>query len=89
MEIDRELDSAQKVSLVIEALKSGKLKVREQDENLARELLALPIGPMGLVNITSLSPEALSVTRAMAIGLMHFKQEQDCVFRGIVGTHSV
>lgn len=77
MEIDKELDSAQKVSLVIEALKSGKLIVREQDDNLARELLALPIGPMGLVNINSLSPEALSVTCAMAIGLMHFKQEQD------------
>lgn len=77
MEMDRELDSVQKVSLVIEALKSGTLKVREQDEYLACELLALPIGPMGLVNITSLSSEALSVTRTMAIGLMHFKQEQD------------
>ena len=77
MEISRDLDSVQKVSLVIDALKSGQLKVREQDEDWVRELLALPRGFMGQVDITPLSPEVLSIARAMAIGLSHFKQEQD------------
>ncbi len=60
MEADRALDSAQKISKVIDALKVGTLKVREQDEAWVRELLALPRGITGLVDITSLAPESVS-----------------------------
>jgi len=62
--------------MVIDALKAGTLKVREEDEAWARELLALPRGIMGLVDITSLSPEAVSKARATALGLTFFRQEQ-------------
>jgi len=76
MEIDKALDSAQKVSVVIDALKTGKLKVREQDEALVRELLALPHGITGLVDISSLAPKAVSMARAMALALRLLGQEQ-------------
>lgn len=76
MEIDRALDSAQKVSMVIDALKAGTLTVREQDEPWVRELFALPRGITGLVDIASLSPEAVSRARAMALGLTFLRQQQ-------------
>ncbi|MHB1290647.1 MAG: hypothetical protein ACYCY5_00460 [Sulfuricella sp.] len=76
MEVDRVLDSTQKVSMVIDAFKAGTLKVREQDEAWVRELLALPRGFTGLIDITSLGPEAVSRARAMALGLTFFEQEQ-------------
>lgn len=76
MGIERTLDSARKISLLIESLKSGKLKVRKQDEDLVRELLALPRGPTGLVDIASLTPEAVSRARAMALVVMVSHQEQ-------------
>lgn len=76
MEVDRVLDSAQKISMVIDALKAGTLKVRDQDEAWARELLALPRGITGLVDIASLAPEAVSRARAMALGLTFLRQEQ-------------
>lgn len=76
MDVDRTLDSINKVSMVIDALKAGTLKVREQDEAWARELLALPRGITGLVNITSLGPEAVSKARAVALALTFLRQEQ-------------
>lgn len=79
MEVDRTLDSISKVSMVIDALQAGILKVPEEDEALARELLALPRGIMGLVNITSLGPEAISRARAMALGLAFLRQEHEIV----------
>jgi len=63
MDRDRQLDSAQKVSTVIEALKVGKLIVRTQDETKVRELLALPRGITGLLDISKLSPETLAFAR--------------------------
>jgi hypothetical protein len=75
MEVDRALDSAQKVSLVIDALRTGTLKVQEQDEDWVRQL-ALPRGITGLIDITSLAPEAVSRARAMALGLTFLRQEQ-------------
>jgi hypothetical protein len=50
VEVDRTLDSTHKISMVIDALMAGTLTVREQDEVLARELLALPRGITGLVD---------------------------------------
>lgn len=76
MKVDIALDSAQKVSDVIDALKAGTLKVREQDEAWVRELLALPRGMTGLVDITSLAPAAVSRARATALTLTSLKQEQ-------------
>ena len=76
MEVDRALDSAQKVSIVIDALKAGTLKVRKQDETLVRKLLALPRGITGLVDITSLAPEDVSIARAMALAMSFLRQEQ-------------
>ncbi|MBI3432562.1 MAG: hypothetical protein HY018_10170 [Hydrogenophilales bacterium] len=76
MEVDRALDSAQKVSIVIDALKAGTLKVRKQDETLVRKLLALPRGITGLVDITSLAPEDVSIARAMALAMASLRQEQ-------------
>lgn len=76
MELDRELDSVQKVSMVIDALKAGALKVREQDKTWVRELLALPSGITGLVDITSLAPETLSKARAMAMAVRFLGQRQ-------------
>lgn len=75
MEVDREIDSVQKVSMVIDALKSGALKVREQDEAWARELLSLPRGVTGLVDITTLTSEAVSKARSTALALAFLKQE--------------
>lgn len=77
MEVDRTLDSIHKVSMVIDALKAGTLKVREQDEAWVRELLALPRNIMGLVDITSLAPESVSRARALALGLTLLGQEQE------------
>lgn len=77
MEPDQALDLAQKVSLIIEALKAGTLRVREQDKGLVRELLALPRGYTGLVDISSLSPEALSTVRAMALAMMSLQHQQE------------
>ncbi len=76
MKVAEELDSVQKVSMVIDALNAGTLKVREEDEAWARQLLALPRGIMGQVDITTLSPEALSMARATALGLTFFRQEE-------------
>lgn len=76
MDVDRALDSARKVSIVIDALKAGTLRVREQDEVWVRELLTLPRGITGLVDITSLSPEAVATARAVALGLTFLRQEQ-------------
>lgn len=76
MEDNRAMDSVQKVSMVIDALKAGTLKVREQDEAWASELLALPRGITGLIDITSLAPEAISMARAIALGLTFSRQEQ-------------
>lgn len=77
MEVDRALDSAAKVSMVIDALKAGALKVRPQDEAWVHELLALPRGITGLLDISKLSPAALSKARATALALTHFKQEEN------------
>lgn len=77
MEVDRALDSAQKVSMVIDALKAGRLMVRKQDEALARKLLALPRGITGLVDINSLAPEDVSMARAMALAMTFLRQEQE------------
>lgn len=79
MEVDTTLDSINKVSMVIDALQAGTLKVPEQDEAWACGLLALPRDIMGLVNITSLGPEAISRARAMALGLTFLRQEQAMV----------
>jgi hypothetical protein len=77
MNINKELDSAQKVSMVIEALKVGELKTRREDEDRVRELLALPRGVTGLVNISKLSPETLAFARATAIALAGVRQEME------------
>jgi hypothetical protein len=77
METDKKLDSVQKIAMVIEALKTGMLKVRKQDEGWVRELLALPRGITGLVDITSLAPETLSKARATALGLTFLRQEEE------------
>ena len=76
MDNDRILDSTHKVSMVIDALKAGALKVREQDEAWARELLALPRGITGLIDITSLAPESVSKARATALALATLKYEK-------------
>lgn len=77
MKIDRELDSAQKVSIVIDALKAGNLRVRADDEARVNELLALPRGVMGLVDISRLSPETLAFARVTAIALAGMRQMED------------
>lgn len=84
MKSDRELDSAQKVSIVINALKAGDLKVRIEDEARVKELLALPRGVMGLVDISQLSPETLAFARVAAIALTGIRQEME-VARGLSG----
>ena len=76
MEGDRALDSAQKVSIVIEALKAGTLKVRKQDETLVCKLLALPRGVTGLVDITSLAPEDVAIARSMALAMTFLRKDQ-------------
>jgi hypothetical protein len=75
MEIDRELDSAQKVSRVIDALKAGSIKVRREDEAWVKELLALPRGVTGLVDISKLSAKTLATARATALALAGLEQE--------------
>lgn len=75
MNTERELGSAQMVSMVIEALKSGTLNTRRTDEGRVRELLALPRGVTGLVDISTLSPETLAFARATAIALAGLRQE--------------
>jgi len=75
MDVDRALDSAHKASMVIEALRAGSLKLRQQDEPWARELLALPRGPTGLLDISRLSPKALAIARSAALALQGLHQE--------------
>lgn len=81
MKIGRELDSGQKVSIVIDALKAGNLRVRVEDEARVKELLALPRGVMGLVDISRLSPETLAFARVAATALTGMRQEME-VARG-------
>ena len=69
------LDSIQKVSAVVDALKAGKLKIRPQDEAWAKELLSLPRGLTGLLDISKLSPAALAQARATAMALIALTQE--------------
>jgi hypothetical protein len=76
MEIDPKLDSTRKVSIVIDALQSGKLKVREEDKEWTSQLMSLPRGLTGLVDISSLSPETLAMARAAALGLQFFHHEE-------------
>lgn len=77
MDAERAADSAKKIFTVIDALKSGKLKVRSQHEALASELLALPTGPTGLPDISRASPEAISFGRTAAIALMHLQANEE------------
>jgi hypothetical protein len=74
MDVDRSVDSAQKISMVIDALRAGTLKIRRQDEPWARELLALPRGPTGLLDISKLSRKALAMARATALALRGLSQ---------------
>jgi hypothetical protein len=76
MDVDRSVDSAHKVSVVIEALKTGKLKIRREDQAWAEELLALPRGITGLLDISKLSPKALAMARATALAITGFEQER-------------
>jgi len=75
MDADRAVDSAKKVFIVAKALKEGKLVGRPQDADLFAQVLALPTGPLGLPDISSLSPKSVSALRAMALAVMHFEQE--------------
>ena len=77
MDADRDLDSIAKVSMVVDALKAGTLKVRPQDEKWVQELLALPRGIMGLLDISKLSPRALAQARATALAMTYFEQESN------------
>jgi hypothetical protein len=77
MDIDESLDSVQKVSMVVEALKAGTLKVRAQDEAWARELLSLRRGVTGLLDISNLSPGALATARSAALTLRYFERERN------------
>lgn len=87
MEVDRSLDSAQKVSKVIDALRTGTLKVLEQDNAWVREVLALPRGITGLVDIASLGPETLARVRATALGLTFLEQQQEMASSTALGLH--
>ncbi|SAK75424.1 hypothetical protein AWB80_04352 [Caballeronia pedi] len=69
METNREIDSAQKASIVFDALKAGKLKIRQEDEVWARELMALPRRITGLLDVSKLSPRTLAIVRAAALAL--------------------
>ncbi|MDO8990919.1 MAG: hypothetical protein Q7U91_14945 [Sideroxyarcus sp.] len=75
MVADKEFDSVIKVSKVVEALKAGTLKFRHQDSVLVDELLALPRGVTGLLDISKLSPQALAFARVTALALTHFEQQ--------------
>jgi hypothetical protein len=81
MKIDNISDSVQKVSMVIDALNAGTLKVRKEDEAWVNELLALPRGITGLVKISSLTEKTLAKVRATALALSVLRQgeqlEQD------------
>ena len=77
MDKEYALDTAQKITAVIEALKSGMLKIRQVDEAWARELLAAPRGPTGLFDISKLSSHAVGTARATALGLQHFAQQRE------------
>jgi hypothetical protein len=61
--------------MVIEALRAGTLKLRQQDEPWARELFALPRGPTGLLDISRLSNKALAMARSAALALQGLHQE--------------
>jgi hypothetical protein len=67
MDVDETLDSAQKIAMLVEALKAGRLKLRPQDDAWARELHALPRGIEGLPDISLLSPQALAMAKAVAL----------------------
>lgn len=75
MATDRFLDSTQKVAAVIEALKAGRLIVRQEDGPWVQELLALPRNVTGMVDISSLEPETLAIARSTALSLSFFQQE--------------
>lgn len=66
MDRNQKLDSTQKVSIVVKALNADRLEVRAQDEPFVRELLALRRGVTGLLDISALSPEALTFAQVAA-----------------------
>ncbi|AGR71146.1 MULTISPECIES: hypothetical protein [Burkholderia] len=76
MDIDRGIDSAQKAEKVLDALESGKLKLRPQDRFWADQLRVLPRGITGLLNISKLTPDALAIIRATALALTHLEQAE-------------
>jgi hypothetical protein len=77
MDADRKIDSAQKASKVLDALESGKLKIRPKDEFWARQLRSLPRGITGLLDVSKLTPDALAMIRATALALTHLEQDED------------
>ena len=76
MNVDQVLDSAQKVSDVIEALATGMLHVPEEHEAWAKRLQALPRGATGLLDISTLTSEDLARARATALALRLQVQER-------------
>lgn len=70
METNTDWESLQKVSFLITALKTGAIKVEKEDEPWAHALLELPRGPTGLVDISTLTPEALSNAKLAVLRFM-------------------
>src|SRR5687768_9356835 len=75
---------AQKVTLARRAISEGRFKVRPEDVNHVKELMAAHVGPLGLVDPSGLSNEALGFARVVGLAVRYLeqgepaRQENDC-----------
>lgn len=72
---EQALDSVQRVSDVIDALATGRLHVPEEHQAWAKQLLALPRGATGLLDISTLTSEDLARARSTVL-LLRFQGQE-------------
>jgi len=73
-------DRAQKIIFGRRALETGRIKIPPDQEQFARELLAAPIGPLGLVDVRNLSQETIRFASTLGLAaraMQHFEPEEE------------
>jgi hypothetical protein len=69
-------NSAQKVHLARRAIEAGSIKVLPEHARLVDELMGPPVGPIGLIDTSVLSKEALAFARATGMAARFIEQRE-------------
>lgn len=67
---------AQKVLLARRAIEAGRIKVQPEHAKLVDELMAAPVGPLGLIDTSGLSKEALTFARVTGMAARFIEQRE-------------